>query len=48
MDLYDLFIDRRKWPERMLSGYNAARLALTPYTREPAGHQAPGRRAAGS
>jgi hypothetical protein len=41
MDLYDLFIDRRRWPERMLSGYKAAREALTPFTREPAGRRAP-------
>jgi predicted acylesterase/phospholipase RssA len=36
MDLYDLFIDRRKWPDRMLSGYRATRDALTPFTRGPA------------
>src|SRR3954447_24953501 len=35
MDLYDLFIDRRKWPERMLSGYRSTRDALTPFTRQP-------------
>jgi predicted acylesterase/phospholipase RssA len=36
MDLYDLFIDRRKWPERMLAGYRAGRDALGPFTRQPA------------
>jgi hypothetical protein len=35
MDLYDLFIDRRKWPERMLSGYRSTRDALAPFTRQP-------------
>jgi predicted acylesterase/phospholipase RssA len=35
MDLYDLFIDRRAWPDWMLSGYQAARDALAPFTREP-------------
>src|SRR4051794_36311468 len=35
MDLYDLFIDRRKWPDRMLSGYRSTRDALTPFTRQP-------------
>lgn len=39
MDLYDLFIDRRRWPERMLSGYKATREALTPFTRQPAGRR---------
>lgn len=50
MDLYDLFIDRRKWPERMLSGYRAARETLTPFTRNPAAGRtgARGRQAAGS
>ena len=49
MDLYDLFIDRRGWPDLMLSGYKAAREALTPFTRRPA-HTRPtrGRKAAQS
>ena len=49
MDLYDLFIDRRQWPDRMLSGYRATRDALTPFTRNPAQRKSsPGRKAAGS
>jgi len=36
MDLYDLFIDRRRWPDCMLAGYRAGRDALTPFTRNPA------------
>jgi predicted acylesterase/phospholipase RssA len=49
MDLYDLFIDRRKWPDRMLSGYRAGRDALTPFTRQPSQRRrSPGRKAAGS
>ena len=48
MDLYDLFIDRRRWPERMLSGYRAAREALGPFTRQPAQRKPAGRKAAGS
>jgi hypothetical protein len=49
MDLYDLFIDRRKWPDRMLSGYRAGRDALSPFTREPAKRRpSRGRKAAGS
>src|SRR4051812_7822761 len=49
MDLYDLFIDRRRWPDRMLSGYRATREALTPFTRNPAQRRASGgRKAAGS
>jgi NTE family protein len=50
MDLYDLFIDRRKWPERMLAGYRAGRDALSPFTREPAAQRRPsgGRKAAGT
>jgi len=35
MDLYDLFIDRRRWPECILAGYRAGRDALTPFTRSP-------------
>jgi predicted acylesterase/phospholipase RssA len=35
MDLYDLFIDRRSWPDCMLSGYRAARDAFAPFTRSP-------------
>src|SRR3954451_7199187 len=46
MDLYDLFIDRRAWPDRMLSGYRAARDALTPFTREPAQRRSNGGRKA--
>jgi hypothetical protein len=46
MDLYDLFIDRRKWPDRMLSGYRATREALTPFTRGPAQRKASGGRKA--
>jgi NTE family protein len=49
MDLYDLFIDRRQWPDRMLAGYRAGRDALTPFTREPAQRRpSSGRKAAGS
>jgi predicted acylesterase/phospholipase RssA len=49
MDLYDLFIDRRKWPERMLSGYRAGRDALSPFTRHPAQRRpSSGRKAAGT
>jgi NTE family protein len=47
MDLYDLFIDRRRWPDLMLAGYRAGREALTPFTREPV-HRPSGRKAAGS
>jgi len=35
MDLYDLFIDRRRWPDCMLAGYRAGRDALAPFTRSP-------------
>jgi hypothetical protein len=49
MDLYDLFIDRRRWPDLMLSGYRAGREALTPFTREPVNRRpSSGRKAAGS
>jgi hypothetical protein len=49
MDLYDLFIDRRKWPERMLAGYKAGRDALTPFTREPVQRKhSSGRKATGT
>ena len=49
MDLYDLFIDRRRWPDCMLSGYRATRHALTPFTRSPGQRRATsGRRATGS
>jgi predicted acylesterase/phospholipase RssA len=48
MDLYDLFIDRRKWPDRMLSGYRAGRDALTPFTRAPVQRRPGGKKAAGS
>ncbi|MEA2492630.1 MAG: hypothetical protein QOJ29_541 [Thermoleophilaceae bacterium] len=48
MDLYDLFIDRRRWPERMLAGYKAGREALTPFTRQPAQRRPSGRKAAGT
>jgi NTE family protein len=48
MDLYDLFIDRRRWPDMMLAGYRAGRDALSPYTRQPAQRRgSAGRRAAG-
>jgi NTE family protein len=47
MDLYDLFIDRRKWPERMLDGYRSGRDALTPFSKRPAARRAGGREAAG-
>jgi NTE family protein len=48
MDLYDLFIDRRRWPELMLAGYRAGREALAPFTRSPARDRARGREASGS
>src|SRR3954468_961351 len=49
MDLYDLFIDRRRWPDRMLAGYRAGRDALTPFTRQPVQRRpSGGRKAAGS
>src|SRR3954447_5707704 len=49
MDLYDLFIDRRRWPDRMLAGYRAGRDALTPFNRQPAQRRpSSGRKAAGS
>jgi NTE family protein len=49
MDLYDLFIDRRAWPDWMLSGYQAGRNALVPFTREPTQRgSAHPRKAAGS
>ena len=49
MDLYDLFIDRRKWPDRMMSGYRAAREALAPFSHRPAQPRTTsGRKAAGS
>jgi predicted acylesterase/phospholipase RssA len=48
MDLYDLFIDRRHWPDRMLSGYEAGRDALTEFARHPAEGRGEDRRAAGS
>ena len=45
MDLYDLFIDRRRWPDLMLAGYRSARDALTPFTRRPAQRKIGGREA---
>ena len=50
MDLYDLFIDRRRWPDMMLAGYRSGRDALTPFNREPAQRRptSSGRKAAGS
>jgi len=50
MDLYDLFIDRRRWPDRMLSGYRSGRDALTPFTKQPVQRRpsSSGRKAAGS
>jgi hypothetical protein len=47
MDLYDLFIDRRRWPDMMLAGYRSGREALTPFTRQPVNRR-PSRKAAGS
>src|SRR3954452_9003386 len=49
MDLYDLFIDRRRWPDCMLAGYRAGRDALTPFTKQPVQRRpSGGRKAAGS
>jgi predicted acylesterase/phospholipase RssA len=49
MDLYDLFIDRRRWPDLMLAGYRAGRDALTPFTKQPVPRRpSSGRKAAGS
>jgi predicted acylesterase/phospholipase RssA len=48
LDLYDLFIDRRNWPELMLSGYRATRDALTPFTKRPAARRSAAKQAAGS
>jgi NTE family protein len=48
MDLYDLFIDRRRWPDLMLAGYRAGREALTPFTRSPGQRRVGRREAAGS
>jgi predicted acylesterase/phospholipase RssA len=49
MDLYDLFIDRRGWPDCMLAGYRAGRDALAPFTRSPVQRRSSGgREAAGS
>jgi predicted acylesterase/phospholipase RssA len=48
MDLYDLFIDRRRQPEHMLAGYRAARDALAPFTQRPAQRRAGSGRAPGS
>lgn len=49
MDLYDLFIDRRRWPDCMLAGYRAGREALTPFTRSPGQRRTSStRKAAGS
>jgi predicted acylesterase/phospholipase RssA len=48
MDLYDLFIDRRRWPDLMLAGYRSARDALTPFTRRPAERKTGGREAKSS
>jgi predicted acylesterase/phospholipase RssA len=49
MDLYDLFIDRRKWPDCMLAGYRAGRDALNPFTRHPVERRpSNSRKAAGS
>jgi hypothetical protein len=47
MDLYDLFIDRRRWPDMMLSAYRATRHALTPFARRGAQRRS-GNEAAGS
>jgi predicted acylesterase/phospholipase RssA len=49
MDLYDLFIDRRGWPDMMLAGYRSGRDALSPFTRQPTRRRTTaGRRAAGT
>jgi predicted acylesterase/phospholipase RssA len=48
MDLYDLFIDRRRWPDLMLAGHRAGREALAPFTRSPGQRRAGGREASGS
>jgi NTE family protein len=48
MDLYDLFIDRRKWPELMLAGYRSTREALAPFTKGPATRRGAGKEAASS
>jgi hypothetical protein len=48
MDLYDLFIDRRRWPDRMLAGYRATRDALAPFAKRPAQRRSGGKEAAGS
>ncbi|MFL5896824.1 MAG: patatin-like phospholipase family protein [Thermoleophilaceae bacterium] len=48
MDLYDLFIDRRHWPDRILAGYRAARDALLPFSRRPAQRRAGGKEASGT
>jgi predicted acylesterase/phospholipase RssA len=48
MDLYDLFIDRRRWPDSMMAGYRAARAAFAPFSRRPAQRRSGGREAAGS
>ena len=49
MDLYDLFIDRRRQPDLMLAGYRAARDALLPFGKRPAHRRAgSGKEAAGA
>jgi NTE family protein len=48
MDLYDLFIDRRRWPDMMLAGYRAGRDALAPFSRRPGQRRTGGREASGS
>jgi NTE family protein len=48
MDLYDLFIDRRRWPDLMLAGYRAGRDALGPFSRRPAQRRSSGKEASGS
>jgi predicted acylesterase/phospholipase RssA len=48
MDLYDLFIDRRGWPDGMLAGHRAAREALAPFAKRPAARRVPGKEAASS
>lgn len=48
MDLYELFIDRRKWPDMMLAGYRAGRDALSPFSRRPAQRRPGSREASGA
>jgi predicted acylesterase/phospholipase RssA len=47
MDLYDMFIDRRRWPDCILAGYRASHVALTPFSRGPAQRRSGGKEATG-